>query len=447
MSSIPEPGSLFWSESKEAIPADELRKLEFWKLRQLLSYVTETSPFYRRMWDRSGFNPDQVRTIEDLARIPLITKNDLRKSQAEGGRLGGHCCAPLSDVVRVQGTSGTTGQLVYTGLTKRDAEVWAELFARHAWIGGLRPGDSIINPFNFALSVGGLSECISAEKMGLTVIPVPFSSVSIEKLIQIVKDLKPVVLCATPSLAIFLQEQIGAYLGVEPIELGFKKGFITGEVFSEQDRRKIENAWGIDARNYYGLTEVAPDLAAECHEKSGMHFVGQGYVLLELIDWETGSPKSLEDGVIGELVFTTLDRECCPVIRYRTGDVAQVWTSPCKCGRNTPRVKIIGRTDDVVKIGDIQVFPSAIQEIVASFGPETTGEMRIVLDKNPVHRNTSRTLKVKVEYGQGVSKNRLLALESEIREKVETALGLETSVFLVPPYSLPRSNFKGRYYE
>ncbi|MCL6581002.1 MAG: hypothetical protein K6U08_05215, partial [Firmicutes bacterium] len=189
----------YWNPEIEALTPDELRALENTKLREQLAYVEATSPFYRRKWAEHRVKVGTVRSVEDLAELPFTTKDELRQTQEQDGGLGGHQCAPREKVVRIQGTSGSTGRPLYVGLTAHDTDVWAELFARHAWVGGLRPGDSMVNPANFTLFVGGLSEAVSAERMGICVAPVPLVSAGVAKLLQVIADLKPNILFATPS--------------------------------------------------------------------------------------------------------------------------------------------------------------------------------------------------------------------------------------------------------
>lgn len=438
---------LYWNPDIESLSKGELECLELAELKKELDYVYATSIFYKKKFDAAGFHPDDFISLNDLKKVPFTTKDELRQSQEEYGGLGAHQCAPYKSVVRIQGTSGTTGKSLYIGLTKNDVEVWNELFARHAWIGGIRPGDRFVNPCNFTLFAGGLSESVSAEAMGYGVIPAPISSTSMEKFMQIIKDLKPTVIMMSPSSAAFLAEQVRKILWIEPKELGYKKGFLAGEPLTEEVRRQIEAEWGIDARSFFGMSDVAVDMAAECEAKNGMHFVGQGLVYLEVIDPQTEQVLEMKDGVTGELVYTTLRRECTPVIRYRSRDMARVWTSTCSCGRTTSRIQIIGRSDDMIKVKGVNVFPSALQEVIASFIPETTGEMRIVLDKKPVGHTVGDNLVLKIEHGENVPDEDLDVLALRIAEKVRAILQINPIVKLVAPYTIPRSQYKADLYE
>jgi phenylacetate-CoA ligase len=390
-------------------------------------------------------SPDDIKGIEDLPKLPFTTKDDLRESQAEFGGLGGHQCAPKERIVRVQGTSGTTGRPLYVGLTARDADNWKELFARHAWTGGLRPGDSFINPANFTLFVGGLSESISAEAMGVCVIPAPLGSTGVEKLMDIVQEFRPTVLFSTPSAAAFLAQVVRESLKKDPRDMGFKKGFLAGEALAEEDRAVIEDTWGIVARNFYGLADVAADLASECDHLGGMHFCGQLLVKAELIDPATLEPLDIESGVEGEIVYTTIDREATPILRYRCRDMVRINAEPCPCGRTSFRFTVIGRSDDMLKVKGVNVYPSAVKDVISSFSPRTTGEMRIVLYEPGPAIGTN--LELKVEYGEGVKDDQLESLSEEIKMTIKNKLVFTPIVKLVPPGSLEKSTYKIEYFE
>ncbi|MBN2028215.1 MAG: AMP-binding protein [Actinobacteria bacterium] len=435
----------FWNEEMETMPPDELAELESGLLRRQLAYICENSSFYRRRFDEAGVKIEEVRTTRDITRLPFMVKDDIRKTQAEEGGLGGHLCAPFTSVVRVQGTSGTTGKPIYVGLTARDADNWKELFARHAWCGGIRPGDSYINPANFTLFVGGLSEAVSAEAMGFCVIPAPLATTGVEKLMQLVQDLKPTVLFATPSATVFLAEYVRNEVKMEPRELGFKKGFMAGEAMAEEDRRRIEEEWGVVARSYYGMADVAADMASECGEGEGMHFCGQGLILAELVDPATLEPVEMSDGAEGEIVYTHIDREATPVVRYRCRDWVKVFTSPCPCGRTSFRFSVLGRTDDMLKVKAVNVFPSAVKDVICSFMPETTGEFRIVLRQPGPYINTN--LELKIEHGEGFPAEGLEELAARLRQTMREKLAFTPVVEMIPPGTLPRSEYKIEYFE
>jgi phenylacetate-CoA ligase len=435
----------YWNEAVETMAPEDLIALESGNLRRQIGYVYERSSFYREKLERAGVRPGEIRSRGDIVRLPFTTKDDLRKTQAEVGGLGGHQCAPKEAIVRVQGTSGTTGRPLYVGLTARDADNWKELFARHAWTGGLRPGDSFINPANFTLFVGGLSEAASAEAMGICVIPAPLATTGLEKLMQLVLDLRPTILFATPSTTTFLADYVRKHLRKEPKELSFRKGFLAGEALAEKDRTRIEQEWGIVARNYYGLADVAADLASECGESEGMHFCGQGLVMAELINPVSLEPVPIEEGAEGEIVYTTIDREATPVIRYRCRDMVRVFTSPCPCGRTSFRFSIFGRSDDMLKVKAVNVFPSAVKDVICSFMPETTGEFRIVLyEPGPAIRTN---LELKIEYGHQIPAEKTDELAEKLKKTIKERLVFTPVIRMIPPNTLPRSEYKIDYIE
>ncbi len=435
----------YWNEKVETMPAEDLYRLESEKLVKEVGYVYDKSPFYRAKFREIGLEPGEIKTRDDIVKLPFTSKDDLRKTQAEDGGLGGHQCAPKSDLVRIQGTSGTTGSPLYIGLTARDADTWKELFARHAWTGGLRPGDSFVHPANYTLFVGGLSEAVSAEAMGVCVIPAPLATTGLEKLMQIVMTMKPTVLFATPSSTVFLADYVRKQLGIEPVSLGFTKGFMAGEAMPEEDRRKIEEEWGIVARNFYGLADVAADLASECGEGEGMHFCGQGLVQAELIDPATLRSVPMVDGAEGEIVYTTIDREATPVLRYRCRDMVRVFTSRCACGRTSFRFSVFGRSDDMLKVKAVNVFPSAVKDVISSFMPETTGEFRIVLyEPGPA---ISTNLELKIEHGEGVSGDKINDLAARLKRSIKEKLVFTPEIKMISPNTLERSEYKINYFE
>jgi phenylacetate-CoA ligase len=435
----------YWDEEIETMPLNALRRLESAKLREQISYVYGRSPFYKKKLDEAGISPGDIESVHDLPKLPFTTKDELRRTQSEVGGLGGHQCASMADIIRIQGTSGTTGRPLFIGLTRKDADIWKELFARHGWTGGLRPDDVMINPADFGLFIGGLSESVGAEHLGVTVIPLPLVSSGIQKLLDIMLEFRPTILFSTPSATMFLEKVVREMLGKQPAEIGFKKGFMAGEALTEEDRRHIESTWAIKARNFYGMADVAADMAAECEEASGMHFCAQGAVIAELIDPVTLEPLDMNGGAEGEIVFTTIDREATPVIRYRIRDVIRIEHGDCACGRTSFRFRVIGRTDDMLKVKGVNVFPAAVKEVVSSFAPRTTAEMRIVLKKpGPA---VGENLRIKVEHGVGLSASDLETLREDLVRTIREKLVFRPVIELVPPDTFPKSEYKVEYFE
>lgn len=435
----------YWNEEMETMSPESTYKLESELLVKQVQYVYENSEFYRKKFDEAGVKPSDIKNRDDVIKLPFTTKDDLRKTQEEEGGLGGHQCAPKENIVRIQGTSGTSGRPLLIGLTARDADNWKELFARHAWTGGIRPGDSFIHPGNFSLFVGGLSESIGAEAMGVCVLPAPLGTTGMEKFVNLILDTKPTLLFSTPSATVFMAEWVRKNLNMEPIELGFKKGFMAGEAMPEKDRIHIEKEWGIVARNFYGLADVAADLASECGEGKGLHFCGNGIVMAELINPATLEPVKMEDGAEGEIVYTTIDRECTPLIRYRCRDMVRVYTSKCACGRTSFRFEVFGRSDDMLKVKGVNVFPSAVKEVVSSFMPETSGEFRIVLYEPGPAINSN--LEIKVECGENSSEDKLEEFAQKLKDTIKQKLSFSPVIKMIPYNTLERSEYKIEYFE
>jgi phenylacetate-CoA ligase len=435
----------YWNEEVETMAKGKLDELEGRMLCREVAYIFEHSPFYRRKMEEKNLAPESIKGLDDLPKLPFTTKDDLRESQMEFGGLGGHQCAPKEKIVRIQGTSGTTGRPLYVGLTARDADHWKELFARHAWTGGLRPGDSFVNPANFTLFVGGLSECVSAEAMGVCVIPAPLGSTGVEKLMEIIHECRPTVLFSTPSAASFLAQIVRNNLKKDPRDMGFKKGFLAGEALAEKDRAVIEETWGITARNFYGLADVAADLASECDHLGGLHFCGQLLVRAELIDPVTLEPLEMRSGAEGEIVYTTIDREATPVLRYRCRDMVRINADPCSCSRTSFRFTVIGRSDDMLKVKGVNVYPSAVKDVISSFSPRTTGEMRIVLYEPGPAIGTN--LEIKVECGEAIKEDERKVLSDQIKMTIKNKLVFTPIITMVPPGSLEKSTYKIDYFE
>jgi phenylacetate-CoA ligase len=435
----------YWNEEMEAISKKDLHRIETDILVKQLHYISTSSPFYKNKFEGAGINPEDIKSREDIVKLPFTTKEELRRTQSEDGGLGEHQCAPFTSIVRVQGTSGTSGRPLYVGLTEHDAGNWKELFARHAWAGGLRPGDSFINPADFTLFVGGLSESISAEAMGVCVIPAPVTTIGIEKIMELVLDLKPTVLFATPSASRFLADYVREEIKRDPRELSFTKGFMTGESLLEESRKSIEEEWGIVARNFYGLADVAADLASECGESEGMHFCGQGMVMAELIDPDTLEPIAMADGAEGEIVYTTIDRQATTVIRYRSGDIVRVYTSSCPCGRTSFRFTVLGRTENVLTVEGVHVYPDAVRDVIVSFIPETTGEFRIVLyGPEPVSKED---LEIEIEHGENLPPERIDGLGERVKEAMREKLVFTPVTKIIPPNSLERVQNRVKFFE
>jgi phenylacetate-CoA ligase len=436
------PGPPYWNEKVETLPWNEVVKLNEKMLRAEIRYVWERSPFYRRKLEQARLTPDDIKTMEDLQKIPFTTKDELRRSLDEAPPYGLHVCAPRDRIIRVHASSGTTGRPTFQCLTKHDREVWTELVSRVFWAHGIRPGDTIAFGFNLALFVGGLPLKDACENIGATFLPIGVGQS--DRLLDLAKTIGANVLSATPSYALYLAEY-ARRKGIEPSEVGIRKIESGAEpgIGIPAIRKKIEDEWNAVAFEGLGNADAAPIIFGECPWQSGMHYLGQGIILPELIDPSTEEAIELEEGVEGELVYTTIDREASPVIRFRTGDHVKVWTEPCECGRTSFRVRCFGRTDDMLKVKGVKLWPSAVRDVVASFAPRVTGNIQIVVPKD-LPTFAVQELKVEVEYSEKVHKDELPKLRAEIEEACASRLFVRPNIILIPPGTLPRFEHKAK---
>ena len=434
--------SQLWS-AIEAVPWPMVQAIWRQKLPGQMARVFANSRFYQRKFARAGLKPTDLRTLEDLARLPFTVKQELRQSLAEGRGeglpLGLHGGVDRSEVLQVQMSSGTTGSPAYVGATPRDVYVWAEMGARVFFANGFRPGDWCLHVYSMARGfVGGLVNVQSLQFMGVCSIPVG-AEAGTEKLIHVLDDQRPNALAGTPNFIAYLGERVRDVLGVDAHTLGVRKISVGGEPGGAIPavRGRIEELWGADCRDMMGGADFGSTYWAECEQKNGMHFCGHEFLVLEIIDPTTGASLPLEEGADGELVYTALDRQSSALVRYRMGDrVRIVGTGLCTCGRTSPRILCYGRTDDMLIVRGINVFPSALKDVVGTFHPETTGLMRLIVDFEG--HTTQDPLKLKVEHGSEVPAQGLSTLQEQIEQRIKTRLSIPTSVELVPPDTLEK---------
>lgn len=432
----------FWNEELETMSPDKLRLLEEKQLSKQLEYVFAKSDFYRDKMQGAGIKTDDIKTIEDLEKIPFTAKDELRETQEKCPPYGGHLCAPIESVVRTHGTSGTTGRFLLTCYTAKDADLIAECGARSLWTGGMRPADTVFHVFNYSVYVGGLTDHLSAERLGATVVPIGVGQT--KAFIDLAKVIQPTVLTSTPSYPVYVAKRLKDEYQMEPHELGFKKGLFGGEPGAgiPETRKLLEEMWGFSSRDAnYGLGEVIAIFGAECEAQEGMHFCGQGELIVELIDPDTGRVKKIEGGAEGELVYTTINREATPLIRYRSRDYARIIsTEPCSCGRTSFRFKVIGRSDDMLWVRGVNVFPRAIEELIMKMRPKTTGEYQIILPKE----GAVDILPLRIEYGENIQPEQVSWLKSHLEDKFSEDLRVTTKIELLPPGTLPTYEKKAK---
>lgn len=399
-----------------------------------MARVYEKVPYYRRCMEEAGVRPEDIRSLDDLARLPFTTKDDLRQNYPFG-----LFAVPLDRVIRIHASSGTTGKPTVVGYTKKDLRTWAGLIARIVTMAGVRRGDIAQVCFSYGLFTGGFGLHYGLERAGVTVVPAAAGNT--ERHIRLMQDFGTTVIVGTPSYALYMAE-VARSLGVDPRrDLRVRRGLFGAEPWSEGMRAEIEAAWGIKAFDNYGLSEViGPGVAGECEEKRGLH-INEDHFLVEVIDPETGRP--LPPGERGELVFTTLTKEAFPVIRYRTRDISRLMFEPCPCGRTTIRMeRVTGRSDDMLIIRGVNVFPSQIEEVITST-PGLAPHYLIIVDK----KGYLDEIEVQVELSPEGFSDRyedLASLEEQLRNRLQATLSLTPRVKLVEFGSLERTTGKAR---
>ncbi|MCG3751933.1 phenylacetate--CoA ligase family protein [Amycolatopsis sp. Poz14] len=426
-----------WS-AIESASADEARVVQEERLREQLAYVGARSEFYREKFAAAGVDPAAVRTVEDLVRLPFTEKQELRESLAAAPPLGAHVAAGPDEIVQIQASSGTTGSPSYVGLTRSDIETWCELGARALYANGFRPGDRLLHAFGMSKGfVGGLPVVQILQHMGIVDIPIG-AEAGAERLLRVQADQRPNALIGTPYFLAYLAEQAPSIVGLDARELGVRAISVGGEPGGGLPavREKLEALWGATSREMLGGTDIACTYWGECEEANGMHFLSPDLMVAELINPDTGEQIAPVEGAQGELVYTALRRQASPLVRFRTRDHVVVTGTDCACGRTGYTVRCIGRTDDMLIVRGINVFPSAIKQLVAELAPVTTGEMRIRADFEG--HSTQKPLPLVVEHAAGLPPEKQDELRASLESRIRSALNVKTAVTLVPDGSLKR---------
>ncbi len=420
----------YFQKDIETMPVEDIKKMQSEKLVKQVKHVYENVPYYRDLMDKKGVTPDDIKGIEDLHKLPFLTKADLRDAYPYG-----LLAKPLSDCVRIQSTSGTTGKRVVAFYTQNDVDLWEECCARAIVAAGGSNEDVCQVAYGYGLFTGGPGLNGGSHKVGC--LTLPMSSGNTERQIQFMTDLKATILCCTPSYAAYIGETLKEQ-GYGPDDIPLKAGIFGAEPWTEEMRRGIEKTLGIKAYDIYGLTETSgPGVSFECEEQTGMH-INEDHFLAEIIDPDTG--EVLPEGSKGELVFTALDKEAFPLLRYRTRDICILTRKPCSCGRTHIKMsKPMGRSDDMLIIRGVNVFPSQIETVLLNEGYQPN--YQIVLDRV----NNTDTFKVNVELNAEQANDvscDIPALEKELASKMKTMLGINPTVKLLPPKSITRSEGK-----
>ncbi len=415
-----------------------LRDLQLKRLKNITKYAYENVSLYRRKFDEADIKPDEIKKLEDITKLPFTGKEELRNSYPFG-----MVAVPFPEIVRVHATSGTTGKPTVACYTKNDIETWTDLMARCMYTAGVRQDDIVQNAYGYGLFTGALGFHYGGERIGATIIPT--GSGNTQRQLMIMKDFGTTVLCSTPSFAAYLAEVAREQGMIVSEDMRIRIGLFGAEAWSDELRKRIEQEYNMVAIDFYGLAEIiGPGVSVECYERNGLH-LWSDHFYAEIIDPETG--LVLGPGERGELVITTLTKEGIPVIRYRTKDLTILDEEECSCGRTHPRIaRILGRSDDMIVIRGVNVFPSQIEHALM-------GIKGVTLNYQIVPKRISRLdveildhLLVRVEPEEDIWKNKRLedGLKKEINEELKSALGLRTEVELVAPGSIPRSTGKAK---
>lgn len=424
---------MIWNESKECMSREDMRILQSKRLHKLVELVYHNTPFYRKKMQEMDITPEDIQTIDDIVKLPFTTKQDLRDNYPYGLQ-----AASLQEIVRVHASSGTSGNPTVVGYTRHDLEVWKEVTARALAAFGISRNDVFSVGYGYGLFTGGLGLHYGVEHLGATVIPT--STGNTEKHLHLLRDLNVTGLACTPSYALYLAEAMEKQ-NLKKEDLNLRIGVFGAEPWTENMRQEIENKLGLQGYNIYGLSEIiGPGVAYECDCKHGSH-ISEDHFYPEIIDPETG--KVLADGETGELVLTTLTKTGMPLLRYRTKDLTSLITEPCACGRTNVRITpIMGRSDDMLIIRGINVFPSQVESVILEM-PEFEPQYMLVVDRQGI----LDTLEVQVELRKDLYTDELgslLNLKKKLADRLKSVLSISAQVKLMEPNSLPRSEGKSK---
>jgi phenylacetate-CoA ligase len=425
---------MIYDVQNETMPRDELEQLQLKRLQYLVEKVYYNVPFYRQKFSESGIKPEHIKTLDDVKYLPFTEKQDLRNNYPFG-----LFAVPKENVVRVHASSGTTGKATVVGYTQRDVNNWAKLMARSFVAAGVTKSDIIHNAYGYGLFTGGLGAHYGAEILGATIVPI--SGGGTKRQVMLMRDFGPTVLCCTPSYSLYLYEAAIAS-GIDVRDLKLKTGIFGAEPWTDEMRNEIQNKLGLKALNIYGLSEImGPGVAMECITAQKDMHIWEDHFLVEIIDPATG--ENLPPGEVGELVITTLTKEAQPLIRYRTRDITRINPIPCKCGRTHYKIeRIKGRSDDMLIIRGVNVFPSQIESILL----ETEGlapHYQLIVDRE----GAMDTLEVQVEVDEKLFSDEikhLQRLENKIQANIKEFLGVTVKISLVEPRTIERTAGKAK---
>jgi phenylacetate-CoA ligase len=427
------PVNTYWNEKIETMPVQQLRETQRKRLQQVVKYCYRNMPFYRRRLKEQGVEPGDIKTLADLQKIPFTVKGDLISNYPFG-----LLAVNRKDIIEIHASSGTTGNPTIGAYTRNDVDVWQELMARSIYTAGGRKGDVLHNAYGYGLFTGGLGFHYGGLKIGMTVTPV--SGGMTKRQIKLIQDLGATILCCTPSFAAYLAGYMKKE-GVDPKEdTSLRMGMFGAEPWSEELRKRIEDDLPIEAFDVYGLTELCgPGVSVECNEHQGLH-VWEDHFIVEVIDPDTGEP--LSPGEVGELVFTTLTKDGLPLLRYRTRDISVIEVDKCACGRTHSRmIRIRGRSDDMLIVKGVNLFPSQIEHVLMSF-PELASQYQIILDRVGID-----VLTIKAELTEKAFKDQQydsLQLKNRIEGEIRNIVGIGANIDIVEPDAIERTTGKAK---
>jgi phenylacetate-CoA ligase len=416
----------------EMAPQEMVRTIQVRKLRGQLAYLRTHSDFYQKKLADAGVDWDSLLDLSDLARVPFTNKQDLRDSLKAAPPFGQHLAARINTVVQMQASSGTTGSPSYVALTESDLERWHESSARSLFACGVRPGDRVLHALSLSKGfVGGVPVFQAVQYMGGLDVPIGADG-GVDRLLVACRDLRPRVIVGTPNFVAYLGQIANETIGIPAIELGIERVVVGGEPGGGIPalRKQIETLWAAKVTEMMGGTDLGVMFWAECDYQRGMHLVSPDHVLCELIDPDTGGNIPFTQGAHGELVYTSLQRQASPVMRFRSGDHIEVLATECGCGRTGPMIRCFGRTDDMLIVRGVNVFPSAVQDVVGEVRPRTSGVLRVLADF--AGHSTQQNLKVLVERGADADPSGDAALKEEIEKRIRNRLSIKADIEIVP---------------
>jgi len=425
---------MIWKEEVECMEPSRLKALQSDYLKKLIAYIYDNCPAYKQKLSAAGVSMEDIKTIEDIKKLPFTTKIDMRDNYPYG-----LFSAPQKEIVEIHVSSGTTGNPTLVGYTRADVGLWSDVMARTLCCAGAEPGDTIQIAYGYGLFTGGLGFHYGALEMGLRIIPA--SAGQTARQLRIMQDFKPRIIACTPSYALYMAEE-AKQIGINPAEGNWKIGIFGAEPWSDSMRQEIEQVWNMSATDVYGLSEIiGPGVAQECTYKDGLHIFSDVFYP-EVIDPDSG--EELPEGQDGELVITTLTKQGIPLIRYRTRDIVSMTCEKCRCGRTSPRIsKIRGRTDDMMVVRGINVFPSQIEHVLVGIDG-TQPYYQIIVDRE-AHKLDQVEVLVEVEdriFSDEIK--RLHEVQEKVKKEIESVLSIGVKVTLVEPKTIERSMGKSK---